>query len=228
VPLQSANSNHSYGLKGLCREAALVAVAGIVIALVANFISPRGLKLTRNYFPTGPSVSAPPKTDPVTPQNSTATNPATNVSVAPITPRPILIEVPRLAEKGLQAIDLNEASRLFQDPARQQNRIVFVDVRSDVNFELGHIAGAYQLDLFHPDKYLATVLPLCRAAELVVVYCTGGDCEDSESGALLLRDAGIANEKVFIYTGGITEWESNSLPVETGARGSGTLKNPVK
>ena len=67
------------------------------------------------------------------------------------------------------------------------------------------------------------MLPVCQAAEQIVVYCNGGDCDDSETAAILLRDVGIANRKLFIYGGGITEWTTNRLPVEIGARNSGNL-----
>ena len=71
---------------------------------------------------------------------------------------------------------------------------------------------------------MPTVLPVCLAAQKVVVYCTGGACEDSEFAALMLRDAGVPRENVYVYVGGITEWIANGLPVETGARGSGQMK----
>jgi len=44
----------------------------------------------------------------------------------------------------------------------------------------------------------------------------------------LLRDVGISNQKLFVYAGGITEWMTNSLPVEIGARNSGNLRNMNK
>ena len=66
-------------------------------------------------------------------------------------------------------------------------------------------------------------MPVCRKAEQIVVYCNGGDCDDSETAALLLRDMGIPNQKLFVYGGGIAEWKANGLPVETGARNSGIL-----
>jgi len=72
------------------------------------------------------------------------------------------------------------------------------------------------------------VLPVCQAAEQIVVYCNGGDCDDSESAAILLRDVGIANRKLFIYTGGIPEWTTNGLPVEIGGRNSGNLRSTNK
>ena len=43
-------------LKRVLLEALVVSTAGLVFALVANFASPRGLSLTRNYFP-GPNTS---------------------------------------------------------------------------------------------------------------------------------------------------------------------------
>jgi len=68
------------------------------------------------------------------------------------------------------------------------------------------------------------VLPACLGALQVVVYCTGGQCEDSEFAAIMLRDAGIQRQNLFVYPGGINEWSALKLPVELGARKSGQLK----
>ena len=56
------------------------------------------------------------------------------------------------------------------------------------------------------------------------MYCHGGDCEDSEFAAIMLKDNGIAKEKLFVYGGGITEWTDHGLPVEIGSHNSGRLK----
>jgi rhodanese-related sulfurtransferase len=56
-----------------------------------------------------------------------------------------------------------------------------------------------------------------------VVYCNGGECEDSEFAAIMLRDAGVPREMLFVFAGGIVEWKAAGLPVETGPRGSGQL-----
>jgi rhodanese-related sulfurtransferase len=101
---------------------------------------------------------------------------------------------------------------------------VFIDARDESHYREGHIPGACEFDPYRPDKYFAAILPICRAAEQIVVYCNGGDCDDSETAAILLRNVGIANQKLFIYGGGITEWTDNNLPVETGARNSGNLR----
>ena len=70
---------------------------------------------------------------------------------------------------------------------------------------------------------MPTVLPACLNAQKVVVYCNGGSCDDSEFAAIMLRDAGVPRENVFVYAGGFNEWKSNGQPVETGARRSGQL-----
>ena len=122
-------------------------------------------------------------------------------------------------------MDGSQAAQLFQDPRFKQGSIVFIDARDEQHYQEGHIPGAYEFDPYRPEKYFAAVLPVCKAAEQIVVYCNGGDCDDSESAALLLRDVGIANQKLFVYGGGITEWTTNGLPVETGERNSGNLRN---
>jgi 3-mercaptopyruvate sulfurtransferase SseA len=63
----------------------------------------------------------------------------------------------------------------------------------------------------------------------MVFYCNGGECDDSEHAAIMLRDSlGIPKEKVFIYGGGFTEWTNNGMPFELGVRNSGELTNVVK
>ena len=105
---------------------------------------------------------------------------------------------------------------------------MFIDARNDEHYQEGHIPGAYQFDHYRAAQYFATVLPVCQAADQVVVYCTGGHCEDSEFAALFLRDAGIPAAKLLVYGGGITEWTANGLPIEVGARKSGQLRNANK
>jgi rhodanese-related sulfurtransferase len=114
----------------------------------------------------------------------------------------------------------------FHDPRYAQGGVVFIDARDEQHYLEGHIPGAYEFDPYHPEKYFATVLPVCQKADLVVAYCNGGDCDDSESAAVLLRDVGIPKPKLFVYGGGITEWTTNGLPIEVGARNSGNVRPP--
>ena len=193
-------------MKNIFVEVLLVTIAGAAFAFAANQISPRGLALTRNYFPA---------------KNNHTTTVATNATHAALSPA-------QIKENGLQLVGSGQAVKLFHDPRFKQNGIVFIDARDESHYQEGHIPGAYEFDPYHPDKYLAAILPICQAAEQIVVYCNGNDCDDSETAAILLRNVGIANQKFFIYGGGITEWTSNSLPVETGARNSGNLHGTNK
>jgi len=133
----------------------------------------------------------------------------------------------RLQANGLRLVDSNQVAQLYHDPRYEQELVVFIDARDDSNYQEGHIPGAYQFDHYHPENYLAAVLPVCQTAERIVVYCTGGDCEDSEFSALTLGGVGIPKEKLAVYVGGMTEWLTNGLPVEIGARRSGNIR-PTK
>jgi len=207
-------------IKGILWEAGLVAVIGSFFALTANQISPHGLVLTRNYFPAGTGRLLPGPSPVSSSRNAGGTNSTAN--------DPGRILAAELKEKGLQLVDYSRTVQLFQDPRFQQNRVVFIDARDEQRYREGHIPGAYEFDPYRPEKYFDAVLPVCRAAEQVVVYCNGGDCDDSETAAVLLRDIGIANQKLLVFGGGIMEWTTHNLPVETGGRNSGNLRNPGK
>jgi rhodanese-related sulfurtransferase len=195
-------------------ETLLVAVTGVALAFGANMVSPRGLALTRNYFPAG--ISRP---------TTVAHNTAPTTALAP---SPAELLAMRLKEQGLQSVDGRQVAQLFNDARFKQGGIAFVDARDEKHYREGHIPGACEFDPYYPEKYFPTALPVCQKAEQIVVYCNGGDCDDSESAAILLRDVGIANQKLYIYTGGITEWTTNGLPVETGGRNSGYLRSANK
>jgi len=201
-------------------EAALVAVVGAAFAFAANHVSPRGLALDRDYFPAETNdvvrvaVIAAPADSPA------GTNPAAPSSLPPPA-------VPTTG-KALQLIDGRQTVQLLHDSHLKPGAIVFIDARDEEHYLGGHVPGAYEFDPYHPEKYFPAVLPVCRAAEQIVVYCNGGDCDDSKTAAVLLQDMGIANQKIFIYGGGITEWSTNHQPVETGVRNSGNVNITIQ
>ena len=193
----------------------LVAALGAVLAFAANGLSPRGLKLSNNYFPGAqPTLPSPTKAAAVTSPKATNANPAVEMLSA------------RLQQDGLQLADGELAQQLFRDPRHNQDLVIFIDARDDPHYAAGHIPGAYHFDRFHPEDYLTNVVQACLSAEQIVFYCNGGDCDDSEHAAIMLRDSlGLPRDKVFVYGGGIMEWASNGLPLEVGARNSGVLTN---
>jgi rhodanese-related sulfurtransferase len=204
-------------MKRVLLEAALVLLVGLGCAWLANVVSPRGLVIRRNYFP-GVKVSVPPPmvaTGLVAIASNSA--PTTNVALVSIKAQ--------LEANGLALALSNQVIQLFQDPRYEMEQVIFVDARDDRHYQEGHIPAAYQFDHYRPAEYLAPVLAASQVAEQIVVYCNGGNCEDSLFAALNLREAGVALHKVLVYGGGMTEWASNGLPVETGARKSRQIKN---
>lgn len=201
---QPARRAGSAKIGPLLREAGAVLVAGGVLALIANQLSPRGLRLSRDYFPQAAggteSLSTP------------AAIGATNAVLA------------RLEAHGLQPIELPRVEEFYHDPQFAQELILFVDARDDAHYQAGHIPGAYQFDHYHPENYLPAVLPACQTAQKIVVYCAGGECEDSEFAALTLHQAGVPLDRLFVYAGGFTEWAAAGRPVESGPRNSGTVR----
>ena len=198
--------------KAVVFEALLIATLGLVFAIAANALSPRGLRLSRNYFPdtrTPPSAA-----------DSTAT------TTTPVSTNAANATAQRLRQRGLQLVSSNELVNLFRDPRYEQGLVVFLDARDNQHYAAGHIPGAWQFHHYRAEDYLPTILPVCLTAVQVVVYCNGGECEDSEFATIMLRDAGVPRETLFVYAGGIIEWKANGLPVETGARLSGTLLSP--
>lgn len=243
-------------IPGLILEAAVVVVVGFGVALLANGLSPRGIELGRDYFPDPDSdpearVAARAEVgadrshesgrdallgvddagvhgqregsaDPATLQETMV--PGTNQASDEASSSEVLER--RLAGRGLALVRLPEVQAWFEDPAYDAEAIVFVDARNRPLYEEGHIPAAYRFDHFYPQETLAEVLPAALAAQWVMVYCNGGDCEDSEFAATFLRDAGVPSDRLRVYAGGLEEWQAAGLPIEIGPRRSGVFRTP--
>ena len=191
----------------ILQEAGLVSVAGIILALSANQISPRGLVLGRNYFPNGTNNVV---------RAAAASRPGVvaGTNSAPLSVEQLLAA--QMKQEGLQLVDRQQAVELYHE-SQLKGGVVLVDARDESSYREGHIPGAHEFDPYHPEKYFPDVLPLCQAAGKILVYCNGGDCDDSQTAALLLKDVGIPIRKLFVYGGGITDWTNHNLPIETGS-----------
>jgi rhodanese-related sulfurtransferase len=195
------------------RQAAGVLVVGIAFSLLANFVSPRGISLQRDYFPVTQLGKPPVEKPGLAVTNSSVPNSGADQSL-----------FSRLSGKGLGIVSVEEVIQLTKNPLYQQQFLLLVDARDERHYLEGHIPGALQFDRYYPERYLPNVLPIAINAEQIVVYCTGGNCEDSEYAAIALTEAGIPAEKIFVYPGGIAEWRNKALPIEVGASGSGSLQ----
>lgn len=112
-------------------------------------------------------------------------------------------------------------AEIGSDDARwlQTHGAVFADARRSDVYAEGHIAGALSLPVWE-DGLAAKITALGKAAmgpDLpLVVYCAGGECEDSHLLAQKLWMAGYRNLRV--YTGGYPDWTAQGWPTTKGAR----------
>ena len=176
-------------LRSTFLQAGFVLGCGIVFAALANALSPRGLALGRDYFP--PASSA----------------------IAPIPPKESPLPLAATAHEF--AIATREDVEAFLRDSRFVTRkYVLIDARNLASYQAGHIPGALQYDHFRPNEKLAEVVPACLNAEKVILYCHGGQCEDSIFTARLLVGYGVPAERLSIYEKGIEDWRAANLPVQ--------------
>jgi len=204
-------------------EALLICAAGTAVGLAVNAVSPMGLTLGRDYFlasrGTGPRAAAgtlPAGTAPAASGTRPAGDPDHHAESEAET-----AAVMRLRALGLQDIPHAEVEESFRSPLRESMAILFVDARDARHFEEGHIPGAIHVDYYQIDRHIDQVLPYCHAAERIIIYCNGGNCDDSELLAQsLVTVYGVDPAHVFVYPGGMNEWRRRGMPVERGTAGT--------
>jgi rhodanese-related sulfurtransferase len=99
-------------------------------------------------------------------------------------------------------VSLEEMQALAVDPT-----VLLLDARPDLFYQLGHIPGAAHLPKDGYAEAYAGLEPHLRDGgyRLLVIYCSGGDCEDSVFVVEKLRAAG--HGPLAIFEGGWEEWE---------------------
>ena len=90
--------------------------------------------------------------------------------------------------------------------------VLFLDARSQDDYEDGHIPGALSLPVGQFDERIESFLNQHSPDTRIVTYCSGRTCEDSHNLARLLSDAGFTHVSVFID--GFPGWEAQGFPIE--------------
>ncbi len=112
-------------------------------------------------------------------------------------------------------ISLEIAAQLHER-AMMGEPVWFLDARLRDDYDAGHIAGALFMAHTHVssgeglDELMSYSPP--ETGDLLVIYCTGGDCQASEDTAILLEAAGYTN--IAIISAGFDEWAAAGLPTE--------------
>jgi rhodanese-related sulfurtransferase len=100
-----------------------------------------------------------------------------------------------------------------------QHGVLFLDARRTSVYEQGHIAGARPFSVWESDvddKVKALLAENRDQKQPIVIYCSGGDCEDSHMLAQKLW--GVFFNNVYVYKDGFPDWQKRGGPARTGAK----------
>jgi rhodanese-related sulfurtransferase len=108
---------------------------------------------------------------------------------------------------GLCYINTEDVKELMKKDA------LILDARTADFYHEGHLPGALLLDFYNMDMYWDEVRPKLDRYAIYVIYCNGGDCEDSQLLATQLINEGYYEPRV--YKGGYEKWVELGNPIET-------------
>jgi len=91
---------------------------------------------------------------------------------------------------------------------------LILDARPEIFHRLGHVPGALSFPREDFDAAYAKLRPVLEKdkTQPLLVYCAGGECEDSQMVADGLSKLGY--RRVFVFKGGWDEWDAAHLPEE--------------
>ena len=96
----------------------------------------------------------------------------------------------------------------------------FLDARRTADFEEGHVPGAWSVPVWEaqPEARLTAFEAKANpgSRDPIILYCSGGGCEDAHLLANQLVALGYRN--LLIYAGGFPDWTAQSRPVAKGPR----------
>lgn len=115
-----------------------------------------------------------------------------------------------MACQGQQSTDENLATiapAVFAEKMQEEGVIV-IDVRTEDEFQEGHLEGAMQHDYYETASFKAFLEGLDKS-KTYMIYCRSG----GRSGTTLDMMAQMGFGKVYNLDGGITAWKAANLPV---------------
>ena len=127
--------------------------------------------------------------------------PVAPVGTTPIKPTP-------KGELPAGQITIDEARNLYDQQA------TFVDARKIDPYKLGHVKGAWRIELADFSAGDPPILAMFARDSVIVVYCSGGHCDESEAVARMLTGSGY--RKVYVMHDGIPVWTDLGHPVVKG------------
>lgn len=95
----------------------------------------------------------------------------------------------------------------------EADKAILLDARTADDFQQGHIPGAVNLPITRFNATYGFISPLLVQDKMIICYCEGAECTDSSLLALELYKKG--HKDIFVYKGGMAEWEQLAYPIET-------------
>jgi rhodanese-related sulfurtransferase len=121
---------------------------------------------------------------------------------------PIAASAKQTATAGtFQRISQADAYKLYRE-----NKAVFIDVRSNTQFALGHIKGALTI----PGSQIVSRFSEVTPGKIVITYCACSAEQSSGAAATNLVNHGVKN--VWALKGGWAEWKTNRYPMAAGPK----------
>ena len=157
------------------QEIIILVGISVTLAMVVNFLSPKGIALVGQWD----------------------------------TSKGVITAIPNGSEdwKPEEINSVARAKEIFDN-----GNVLFVDARSQDNYEDGHIPGAVSLPVGQFDEQIESFLDQNSPDRRIVTYCSGRTCEDSHNLARLLSDVGFTHVSIFID--GFPGWEAQGFPIE--------------
>jgi len=126
----------------------------------------------------------------------------------PYTPNIVKSDTDTEKLSGPRRIGIKEAASCYGKPD-----YLFVDARSEADYQMCHIKNAINLPEHDFDMYLDRFMAQTNPHFTLVTYCGSADCPLSIHLAEKLYFMGF--EQVYHLSGGLDAWRGKNLPVET-------------
>jgi len=180
----------------LLKETGIIIAISITVALLYNFINPKGLAFRGDFE----------KYSKETAENTNQGDPNKTQNTPP--------------KRKLNKEGFYEPSKIKIEYAKQlyDKQAVFLDARIPEENNRGHIQRSVSqpFESFHKlskEERLVVMEKIIKDKDgMIVCYCNGGECDISIDLAYDIAKAGYTN--VHIYLGGYKEWEDAGYPVE--------------
>lgn len=212
-----------YSVRKTVLEVLILGVVGVAVAVTVNAVrASSSVKWSRDYFDKGKRPDLPAPSTPASPPTTTSGKATFVEPIGELAATGKIGAVkqasaaPAHPQHSYQEMKFEQVVAVFNSPETAAGVNVFVDARDVQAYEEGHIAGAIQADHYRLEDYIDRLLDYAESAEKIIVYCNGGNCEDSMFLCADLMDFDIPYERFFLYPGGWEEWSKKGMPVKKG------------